>query len=91
MSVDHDTLHDGLDALAARFWPVFSRAIGHAVAPGRYTVAQVDGWDSLRHVELVFELEEAFGVSIPPAAIATLYSDTDTVLAFLRSQTALAR
>ena len=43
-------------------------------------------WDSLRHVELVFELEEAFGIDIAQADIAGLYSDTDTVLAYLRER-----
>ena len=45
-------------------------------------------WDSLRHIELVIELEESFGVTIPPAAIADLYSDTDSVLAYLDANAA---
>ena len=70
-----------------QFWRILSRALGRPVAPGHYAVADLPEWASLRHVELLFELEENFGVSIPPEAIADLFSDTDTVLAFLRSNT----
>lgn len=70
--------------LEEKFWRQFSRALGRPIAPGRYAVADLPEWDSLRHVELVFELEEAFGLSITPDSIAALYSDTDSVLAFLR-------
>jgi hypothetical protein len=72
-------------SIDTRFWRVLSRALGRTVAPGHYTVADLPEWDSLRHVELVFELEETFGVSISPEAIADLFSDTDAVLAFLRA------
>lgn len=74
----------------ADFWRVFSRAMGRAVAPGSYTPAQLPEWDSLRHVEMIFELEDSFKIQIPPDAIADLFSDTDTVLAFLRAKLALA-
>jgi acyl carrier protein len=72
----------------AKFWRVLSRALGRPVPPGRYTVADLPEWDSLRHIELVFELEESFGVTIPPAAIADLFSDTDSVLAYLDANAA---
>jgi hypothetical protein len=72
----------------AKFWRVLSRAMGRPVPPGRYTVADLPEWDSLRHIELVFELEESFGVTIPPAAIADLFSDTDSVLAYLDANAA---
>lgn len=71
-----------------KFWRVLSRAMGRPVPPGRYTVADLPEWDSLRHIELVFELEESFGVTIPPAAIADLFSDTDSVLAYLDANAA---
>jgi acyl carrier protein len=57
--------------------------MGRPIAPGHYRTADVAQWDSLRHVELMFELEECFGVSIPPARIADLFSDTDAILAYL--------
>lgn len=77
--------------LEADFWRAFARAMGRAVEPGRYEVAQLPEWDSLRHVELVFELEEKFRIDIPPDAIADLYSNTDTILAFLRARMAGGR
>jgi hypothetical protein len=76
------------EALVADFWRVFGRTLGRPVEPGHYAVAELPEWDSLRHVELVFELEEKFGVEIPPTAIVELFSDTDTILAFLRDRVA---
>ncbi len=77
-----------LPSLEADFWRAFGRALGHPFEPGHYRQAELAEWDSLRHVELVFELEEVFRLSIPPAAIAELFSDTDTVLAYLREHAA---
>lgn len=74
------------DALEARFWPLFSQVMSKPISPGRHDKADLREWDSLRHVELVFALEETFGVAVPRDRIAELYSDTDTVLAFLREQ-----
>lgn len=74
------------DTLEAAFWPVLSQVLGKPVSPGRYDKAQLPEWDSLRHVELVFALEESFGVAVPRDRIAELYSDTDSILAFLREQ-----
>ena len=58
--------------------------MGYPFEPGRYEQAQTSQWDSLRHIELIFELEEEFRIEISPQAIAELFSDTDTILAFLR-------
>ena len=77
--------------LEATFWRVFARAMGAPVAPGHYQQAQIPQWDSLRHVELIFELEEEFRVEIPPNAIVELFSDTDMILAFLRAKVTAAR
>lgn len=77
-------------SLDQRFWRLFSRVLGREVEPGRYDTGQLPQWDSLRHVELIFELEEAFGIQVPQDRIAALYSDTDTVLAFVREQLAAA-
>ena len=74
----------GSEELEARFWPMFSQVIGKPISSGHYDKAQLPEWDSLRHVELVFALEETFGVSVPRERIAELYSDTDTILGFLR-------
>jgi hypothetical protein len=77
--------------LEAAFWPLFARTLGRDVVPGRYQRADLPEWDSLRHVELIFELEEQFGVSVPSDAIAPLYSDTDAILDFLRERATTAR
>ncbi len=71
-----------------RFWRMFSRVLGRPVPPGRHERAQLPEWDSLRHVELVFEIEEQFGITVPQEAIAGLFSDTDTLLAFVRRHAA---
>ncbi len=75
---------DPAASIDEQFWGVFSRAMGCEITPGRYEVADVAQWDSLRHVELVFTLEEQFGIRVPPDAIAALFSDTDTVRGFVR-------
>jgi hypothetical protein len=78
-------------SLEADFWRVFCRTLGRTFEPGRYEQPQVPEWDSLRHVELVFELEEKFGIAITPQSVADLYSDTDTILAYLRARLAADR
>ena len=75
-------------ALAATFWKLFSRVLGRPVAPGHYTREELPEWDSLRHIELVFELEQALGIEIDADAIADLYADTDRVLAWLAARVA---
>lgn len=74
--------------LEGDFWRVFGRTLGRAFEPGRYEQPQVPEWDSLRHVELIFELEEKFGIEIPPQSVADLFSDTDTIIAYLRARAA---
>lgn len=74
-----------MDTTEAKFWPMFSQVMGKPVSPGHYDKADLPEWDSLRHVELIFALEDSFGVAVPRDKIADLYSDTDSVLAFLRA------
>ncbi len=73
-----------MDTTETKFWRLFARVLNRPLEPGHYRRDQLPEWDSLRHVELVFELEEAFGISVPQDRIAALYADTDAVLAFLR-------
>ena len=70
------------------FWRLFGRVLGRPIAPGQYQTTQLAEWDSLRHVELIFELEESFRIEIPQDVIAELFSDTDTILEFVRSRVA---
>ena len=75
-----------MGAIDNDFWRLFGRVLGRPIEPGTYATGDLAGWDSLRHVEQVFELEEAFGINEPQADIAALYSDTDTVLVYLRER-----
>jgi len=68
------------------FWTLFGRVLGRPLPPGRYARSELPEWDSLRHIELVFELEQRYGVAIDGEAIAALYSDTDTLRAWLRAR-----
>ena len=74
------------DELEAGFWRLFSQVMGKPISPGSYDKEQLSEWDSLRHIELVFAIEETFSVPVPRDQIAELYSDTDSILAFLREQ-----
>ena len=69
---------------ASKFWRIFGRVVGRTVEPGNYTPGDVVEWDSLRHVELIFELEEHYDIDIDPEQIVALYTDTDAILKFLQ-------
>ncbi len=47
--------------------------------------ADVDKWDSFSHIELVMELEGAFGVTIPAAEAVELYSVAG-IIEYLRAK-----
>ena len=49
------------------------------------TIEDVSQWDSLRHLELMLELEMKFGVSIPMAVMLELLS-LEAIEDFLRTQ-----
>ncbi len=81
--------------LERTFWRIFRRTLeleaatpdpGEAEAsePTRLAKDDLEAWDSLRHVELVFALEESFDLDISPDDVVELFSDTDTVLDYLR-------
>ena len=72
-----------VSAVDDKFWQIFNRVMGTQFDPGTYSVESTAPWDSLRHVELMFELEEGFGIGITSDEIVKLYSDTDTIRAFL--------
>jgi acyl carrier protein len=69
----------------SKFWRIFCRVVGRSVEPADYTPKDIAEWDSLRHVELMFELEEHYDIDINPEQIVALYSSTDTILEFLRA------
>mgnify|MGYP002623126499 FL=1 len=72
----------------ADFWPLFARVLGRPVPPGDYTPADLPEWDSLRHVELIFELEAHYGIDVPQDRIAAMFEGTGAILAHLRESAA---
>ena len=69
--------------LETLFWKIFRRTMGVVIEVGSYQVDDLKEWDSLRHVELIFALEESFALEFSPDDIADLYSSTDEILRFL--------
>lgn len=60
---------DKLKAVMASMLDIDVSAVGPATSTD--TVAQ---WDSVRHMNLIIALEEAFGISVPDEEVATLTS-----------------
>jgi acyl carrier protein len=52
-------------------------------------MGSIRGWDSLRHVQLLIELERVCQVEIPPDLFGTLVS-VESITAFLREAGSLA-
>jgi hypothetical protein len=50
----------------ARFEGVFTRTMGVDQCRAEYAMGQLTQWDSLKHVELLTELDEVFGIQIEP-------------------------
>ncbi len=57
----------------------FATALGCPLPPGNFSRHDLEEWDSLGHVKLVLQLETDLGVRVPPAEIAGLHQDYDTV------------
>lgn len=68
-----------------KFWRIFCQVMRVEAGPGNVSRESLEEWDSLRHVELVFELEENFDVSVSPDEIVSLYSDSDTIIEYLNA------
>jgi acyl carrier protein len=68
-----------------KFWLIFKRVLGSTIEPGNYAVDDIAKWDSLNHIELIFELEENFAIDISPEDISNLYTDTSTILHYLHT------
>jgi acyl carrier protein len=80
------TENDVMDGLTAVFREVFHRP-SLILDPG-WTAADLDGWDSLRHVEIILRSEARFGIRLEAAALEGLQSIGD--LAALVRKAALA-
>ncbi|MGI9305914.1 MAG: acyl carrier protein [Gammaproteobacteria bacterium] len=70
-----------------KFWRIFKRVLNIDDSSGTVTKDGTEEWDSLRHVELIFELETSFDLDVSPDEIVELYSDTDVILNFLHQRT----
>jgi len=66
-----------------KFWRTFNRVVVSNLETGDYQTSEVERWDSLKHVELVFELEEVFDIQIGPEDIVRLYTSTGEILRYL--------
>ena len=45
-----------------RMWAVLSDSLGRVVGPDHIQVDDVEEWNSMTHIGIVMELEEAFGI-----------------------------
>lgn len=66
---------------------VFHRALRCNAPASELAVETLQAWDSLTHIKLVMELEMAFGITIGPDEIPTLYKDFATVADHVRGAT----
>lgn len=73
MSDCDDTLQTGVRRLLARVLKIAEMPAGELRRP------DVPSWDSLRHIELVFALEDEYGVQFEPSEFARLGSASDIV------------
>jgi acyl carrier protein len=64
---------------------LFARLFDVSEFSAELSPQNVEKWDSFSHIELVMELERAFGLSIPAAEAGKLYSATD-IQEYLRSK-----
>ena len=71
--------------LEERLQAVFNGVFGNLPDVCDIAVDRLEEWDSLSHIRLVMEIERAFGIEIPPHRILSLYTDFETVLAFLQA------
>lgn len=71
------TDRDVLDRLTQVFRQVFARP-GLVLDPA-WTAADVDGWDSLRHVQVILRTEAAFGIRLEAAELDGLHGVADLV------------
>ena len=69
-----------------RFWALFERTMGRKFERKNQEVASIEEWDSLTHVELIFELESEFLIQFGPQDVADTYSDTNHILSYLKRE-----
>ena len=73
-------MNDLADAMQDVFRDVFDD--DELVIQDETTAADVDGWDSLMHINLIIAVEKRFGVKFATAEISRLKSDGQNVGTF---------
>ena len=61
---------------------IFQREFGVSTQK-ECTSLNLAAWDSVSHINLIFELEETFGIDVPSSDIKGLHSDFDSVLRYV--------
>ena len=62
---------------------VFQRVFRCDLPGSNFSPADIEAWDSLSHIKLVMELEREFSLTIDSENIPSLYSDFETIRAFV--------
>lgn len=70
--------------IESRFWPLFETTMGRKFDRQPQEAANVEEWDSMKHIELIFELESEFEIQFSPQEIADHYSNTTNLIDFLQ-------
>jgi acyl carrier protein len=58
----------------ARFEDLFKRVMGTADCRPEYSMRELTVWDSLKHVELLTEIDETFGIRVEPTDLWEMIS-----------------
>jgi acyl carrier protein len=75
-----------VSAIASLVTETFTRVVGTPPAGPETTPADVGSWNSLTHVQLVFEIEQALGIRMPEEMLV----NRTTVGALIEAAEALA-
>jgi len=69
-----------------KFWEIFENVMGKQMGRQCQSVTSLGEWDSLSHVELIFEMERELEIEFCQDDIAKLYSSTDVILEYIRNK-----
>ncbi|MGB0748652.1 MAG: acyl carrier protein [Magnetospiraceae bacterium] len=76
----------GLSDTEQQIAALVSRVLRRKFAAWPIVAAEVEEWDSMKHIEVIMELEMEFDLEIDPEAIADLHSNTQVIAAFIDAQ-----
>ena len=74
----------GLGEVEERLQAVFKSVFRREFSEEDFTVADVEEWDSLSHIQLIIAIESEFGVMVDPDDIPKLYSNLSAVADYLK-------